>query len=82
MKKLVALTLAASTLVGCGSQEAAPNASPEASAPAEDVIRIGVYEPLTGANAASGELELEGFKIANELYPEVLGKKVELVIFI
>ncbi|TCO75202.1 ABC transporter substrate-binding protein [Marinisporobacter balticus] len=46
----------------------------------EDVIKIGVFEPLTGANAAGGELEVQGIKLANEKYPEVLGKKVELVI--
>ncbi len=45
-----------------------------------DVIKIGVFEPMTGANAAGGALEVEGAKLANRLYPEVLGKKVELVI--
>ena len=45
-----------------------------------DVIKIGVFEPITGANAAGGQLEVEGIKLANKLYPEVLGKKVELVI--
>ncbi|MFA5576823.1 MAG: ABC transporter substrate-binding protein [Tissierellaceae bacterium] len=45
-----------------------------------DVIKIGVFEPLTGANAAGGAIEADGIKMANELYPEVLGKKVELVI--
>jgi branched-chain amino acid transport system substrate-binding protein len=46
----------------------------------DDVIKIGVFEPMTGANAAGGAMEVEGIKLANELYPEVLGKKVELVI--
>ncbi|MEG1448941.1 MAG: ABC transporter substrate-binding protein, partial [Oscillospiraceae bacterium] len=44
------------------------------------VIKIGVFQPLTGANAAGGELEVEGIKLANKLYPEVLGKKIELVV--
>lgn len=44
------------------------------------VIKIGVFEPMTGANASGGELEVEGVKLANELFPEVLGKKIELVI--
>lgn len=50
--------------------------------PAEkfDTIKIGVLEPMTGANAGGGALEIEGIKLANKLYPEVLGKKVELVI--
>jgi len=45
-----------------------------------DVIKIGVFEPMTGANAAGGAMEVEGIKLANKLYPEVLGKKVEVVI--
>jgi branched-chain amino acid transport system substrate-binding protein len=45
-----------------------------------NVIKIGVFQPMTGANASGGELEVEGIKLANELFPEVLGKKIELVI--
>jgi branched-chain amino acid transport system substrate-binding protein len=44
-----------------------------------DVIKIGVFEPMTGANAAGGQMEVEGAKLANKLYPTVNGKKVELV---
>ena len=81
MKKVLSLTLIvvmALSLVLTGCAKPAPGAEP--AAPAADVIKIGVFEPLTGANAAGGELELEGIKLANKLYPEVLGKKVELVI--
>lgn len=45
-----------------------------------EVIKIGVLEPLSGANAEGGKLELEGIKLANEMYPKVLGRKVQLVI--
>ncbi len=58
-------------LTACGGQETAADS---------DVIKIGVFEPMTGANAAGGAMELEGIELANELYPEVLGKKVELVV--
>lgn len=44
-----------------------------------NVIKFGVFQPLTGANAAGGQLELEGIKLAHKLYPEVNGKKIELV---
>ncbi|MDF2839621.1 MAG: branched-chain amino acid transporter substrate-binding protein [Clostridia bacterium] len=79
MKKNLSLLLALVMIlsivaVGCG-QQAAPSEQP-----AEEVIKIGVFEPLTGANAAGGELEVEGIKLANKLYPTVLGKKVELII--
>ena len=58
--------------MGCSSQ-------PASATPKEEVIKIGVFEPLTGANAAGGALELEGIQLANEMHPTVLGKKVELV---
>ena len=45
-----------------------------------DVIKIGVFEPLTGANGAGGADEVDGVKLANKLYPTVLGKKVVLVV--
>lgn len=44
-----------------------------------DVIRIGVFEPLSGKEKEHGKLELQGIELAHELFPEVLGKKVELV---
>ncbi len=70
---LICGALLVTSIVGCGSKDTGSPAD-------SDVIKIGVFEPLTGANAAGGELEVEGMKLANELYPEVLGKKVELVI--
>jgi branched-chain amino acid transport system substrate-binding protein len=70
---LIALTIISLLVSGC--TPAAPVDTPE-----DDVIRIGVFEPMTGANAAGGALEVEGVELANKLYPEVLGKKVELVV--
>ena len=72
MVLLLCLTLA---FTGCGQKPA----EKPAETPAE-TIKIGVFEPLTGANAAGGAMEVEGMKLANTLYPEVLGKKIELVI--
>lgn len=43
-------------------------------------VKIGVFEPLSGKNSSQGNLELMGIQLANELYPEVLGKKVELIL--
>lgn len=72
---LVALVMIFSIIAaGCSGGQAANGQ------PAEEVIKIGVFEPLTGANAAGGALEVEGIKLANKLHPTVLGKKVELVI--
>ena len=38
---------------------------------AEDVVKVGVFEPLTGANAAGGQEELDGIRLAQGLYPTV-----------
>ena len=77
MKKIVpiilCLLLVAAVVSGCGG-------GGEETASDSDTIKIGVFEPLTGNYAAGGEIEVEGIKLANQLYPEVLGKKVELVI--
>jgi branched-chain amino acid transport system substrate-binding protein len=44
------------------------------------VIKIGVYEPMTGAFAAGGQMTYEGVELANEFKAEVLGKPVEIVL--
>ena len=43
-------------------------------------IKIGVFEPLTGVNAADGELEKQGIDLANKLYPTVTinGKEISV----
>jgi branched-chain amino acid transport system substrate-binding protein len=65
---LAAALVAGISVVGCSK--------PAADA---DVIKIGVFEPLTGANAAGGADEYDGAKLANKKFPTVLGKKVQLV---
>jgi branched-chain amino acid transport system substrate-binding protein len=53
------------------------------SAAAQDTIKIGVTQPLTGAFAASGNYVAQGAKIAEEEINKaggVLGKKLQLVI--
>ncbi len=46
----------------------------------DDTVRIGVFMPLTGANAYGGQLEMEGLKMAHQEFPTVLGKKIELFV--
>ena len=69
---ILAAMLVVASLAGCGAKETSGSDS--------DVIKIGVFEPMTGANAAGGEMTVEGIKLANEKVGTVLGKKVELVI--
>ena len=47
---------------------------------ADDVIKIGIAEPMTGSNAVVGQLAIEGYELAREHKPTVLGKKVEFVL--
>jgi branched-chain amino acid transport system substrate-binding protein len=72
MKRL-AVTLSAVLLAGLGCTQSKPT-----------TVKIGVFEPMTGANAAGGAMEVEGIRLANELYPTVkvggAEMKIELVL--
>lgn len=69
---LLVVILISTLLAGCGgAQETGSDTGP---------IKIGVFEPMTGASAAGGQMTVEGIELANELMPEVLGRPVELVI--
>ncbi len=67
------------TTVGCAQKPAEPQKPGESQAEG-DVIKIGVFEPMTGDSAAGGQMTWEGIELANKLHNEVLGKKVELVL--
>ena len=67
---IVAAVVAASAGLASCSEEPA----------AAEVITIGVFEPLTGANSGGGVDEYQGVRLANKQFPEVLGKKVRLAI--
>ncbi len=47
---------------------------------AQTYIRLGVYLPMTGGVAAYGNMTWFGIQIANYMEPEVLGKKIDLVL--
>jgi len=85
MKKFISLLLliilVLSLFTGCSKKVEATAEMKDTPAKADsDVIKIGVYQPLTGENSGGGLQELDGIKYANKMYPEVLGKKIELVI--
>lgn len=85
MKKTISILLCFAMLVAltaCGGTSSAPTPAPGSETPApagEDVIKIGIFEPLTGANAAGGQMEYEGIQAAHSVVGEVLGKKIVLV---
>ena len=71
MKKVIALALAlimVLALCACGGN------SGSASAPAssgDKVVKIGVFEPTSGQNAAGGKKEVLGIEYAHSLYPTI-----------
>ena len=94
MKKLLAILLSALlvfSLVACsgGSNETtAPSDSGESQSSGStgnDVVKIGVFEPQSGANGAGGKQEILGMQYANYVQPtvEIGGKtydvKLEIV---
>jgi branched-chain amino acid transport system substrate-binding protein len=62
------------------SEPAAASASTSVSAASTEPLKIGVWEPITGALAGGGAQKLEGYKLAQSLRPTVLGRTVEFVI--
>ena len=80
MKKKIAILLSVLMIATLALAACAPKATTKDDKSKDDVIKLGVFEPLTGANAAGGELEKNGIELANQLYPEVLGKKIVLVV--
>jgi branched-chain amino acid transport system substrate-binding protein len=70
------LTVPVLALLALGACQSSPKAP--------TTVKLGVFEPMTGANAAGGAMEVEGIKLANAMYPTVkVGDKemkIELVI--
>jgi ABC-type branched-chain amino acid transport systems, periplasmic component len=73
------MVLCAALLSGCTTLNNFKSAFLETDTDDKGVIRIGVFEPLSGKEKDHGALELRGIEIAHEMYPEAIGKKVELV---
>lgn len=83
LRKVLAAVLAASLVMGlsgCTTYNNFKNAFfSDGQAASERTIKIGIYEPMTGQYKEQGKEEAAGIELAHELYPEVLGKKIELV---
>ena len=76
---VILITMAATLLSGCTTLDNFTSTFFKSGADDASIVRIGVFEPLSGKDKEYGELELQGIELAHELYPEAIGKKVELV---
>lgn len=77
MKKILSLVLAlmmiltcAVAFASCGETDT-PAVTPDDTPAKNSVVKIGVYEPLTGANGAGGKQEALGMQYANSVMPTV-----------
>jgi branched-chain amino acid transport system substrate-binding protein len=80
--RVCALAAVCALLASCAApafHQAAPDRGATSPAPPAPV-KIGVFEPLSGADKDYGELEKAGIELAHRLYPEVLGRPIELVV--
>ncbi|HML36038.1 MAG TPA: ABC transporter substrate-binding protein [Bacillota bacterium] len=73
------IIMCAALLSGCATLENFKDTFFTTEAKDNGTVKIGVFEPLSGKEAEHGKLELQGIELAHELFPEVLGQKVELV---
>ena len=77
MKRILATALSAALLLGllsgCGgdSGSGSQGDGSGSGAPAENVVKIGVFEPQSGDNGAGGKQEILGMQYANSLTPTV-----------
>jgi len=69
---LIVMLILSAFMAGCSESKV------KASGDLPETIKIGVFEPLTGSDAADGELEKQGIDLAYELYPTVTinGKEI------
>ena len=79
MKKLIAILMVLTLMIGLFS-----GCSQKSQTTTEQIIKIGVFEPFTGANASGGKQEVLGIAYANAIEPTVTINgttyKVELVL--
>ena len=76
---VVVVVMTAGLMSGCTTfdnfKKAFLNKNPENDAQ----IKIGIYEPMTGADHEAGAAEVKGIELAYSLYPEIAGATVELI---
>mgnify|MGYP002627186666 CR=1 FL=1 len=79
IKYMIVALLMVTMLTGCTTFDSFRHAFLEENTTSSmPVITIGVFEPQTGSNASKGRDELKGIELANSIYSNVDGYKIEL----
>lgn len=76
---MLVAAMAAGALSGCTTYDNFKKAFLNKNPDNDAQIKIGIYEPVTGAEKEAGEAEIKGIELAHSLYPELNGAKVELI---
>ena len=80
-RALTVTVLTAALLCGCATYRSFKHTFVDEKTRNEgEVIYIGVYEPTSGDLAEQGNDELKGIRLANKIYSNVNGKRVELIV--
>lgn len=74
---ILVLTLVLGT--GCATYDRFRASLAQTESEVNEVVRIGVYEPLSGVDEKAASLEILGIELAHQQMPEILGKPIELV---
>ena len=76
---IIMVALISGLLTGCETYDNFKTAFFGSSENPDSVIRIGIFEPLSGKYREYGEMEKVGIELAHEYCPRALRKEVELV---
>lgn len=76
---ILGILIISTTMTGCETYNNFKATFIDHKGTVEDTVRIGVFEPLSGSDKENGMVEKIGIELAHELYPEALGKEVELI---
>lgn len=80
-KKLLLIIVAAVmfTFTGCTTFDSFKTEFITGGESIDKIVKIGVFEPISGEDKDKAALEIEGIELAHSMYPTVDGKKVELI---
>jgi len=74
---IIAVTLL--SLTACDTYDAFYREFVDKSEETYETVKIGVFEPLSGADKEFGELEIKGIELGREVFPTCMKKNVELI---